>query len=104
MESLVNRSLDKKMNTLVLNPLWLYNRAGLEVTLGWNRLCTRNSVRAFTERRCHDGDAAGILSRSTEVIKNDGRRLVNCQLRYENNFHYSIDFRKDGENDPGRGT
>ena len=29
----------------------------------------------------------------SEVIKNDGRRLVNCQLRYENN-HYSIDFEK----------
>ena len=29
----------------------------------------------------------------SEVIKNDGRKLVNCQLRYENN-RYSIDFEK----------
>ena len=69
-----------------IEPEWVTLGAGIVYALG-------TSVRAFTE----EGDAMMVMQPVyypfSEVIKNDGRRLVNCQLRYENN-HYSIDFEK----------
>lgn len=69
-----------------IEPDWVTLGAGIVYALG-------TSVRAFTEK----GDAMMVMQPVyypfSEVIKNDGRRLVNCQLRYENN-HYSIDFEK----------
>ena len=69
-----------------IEPDWVTLGAGIVYALG-------TSVRAFTE----EGDAMMVMQPVyypfSEVIKNDGRRLVNCQLRYENN-HYSIDFEK----------
>lgn len=69
-----------------IEPEWVTLGAGIVYALG-------TSVRAFTEK----GDAMMVMQPVyypfSEVIKNDGRRLVNCQLRYENN-HYSIDFEK----------
>ena len=65
---------------------WVTLGAGIVYALG-------TSVRAFTE----EGDTMMVMQPVyypfSEVIKNDGRKLVNCQLRYENN-HYSIDFEK----------
>ena len=69
-----------------IEPEWVTLGAGIVYALG-------TSVRAFTEK----GDAMMVMQPVyypfSEVVKNDGRRLVNCQLRYENN-HYSIDFEK----------
>lgn len=65
---------------------WVTLGAGIVYALG-------TSVRAFTE----EGDTMMVMQPVyypfSEVIKNDGRKLVNCQLRYENN-HYFIDFEK----------
>ena len=69
-----------------IEPEWVTLGAGIVYALG-------TSVRAFTE----EGDAMMVMQPVyypfSEVIKNDGRKLVNCQLRYENN-RYSIDFEK----------
>ena len=69
-----------------IEPEWVTLGAGIVYALG-------TSVRAFTE----EGDAMMVMQPVyypfSEVIKNDGRKLVNCQLRYEND-HYSIDFEK----------
>lgn len=69
-----------------IKPEWVTLGAGIVYALG-------TSVKAFTE----EGDAMMVMQPVyypfSEVIKNDGRKLVNCQLRYENN-RYSIDFEK----------
>ena len=69
-----------------IKPEWVTLGAGIVYALG-------TSVKAFTE----EGDAMMVMQPVyypfSEVIKNDGRKLVNCQLRYEND-HYSIDFEK----------
>ena len=69
-----------------IKPEWVTLGAGIVYALG-------TSVKAFTE----EGDAMMVIQPVyypfSEVIKNDGRKLVNCQLRYENN-RYSIDFEK----------
>ena len=65
---------------------WLIKTPGVVFALAM-------AVKAYTK----EGDAVllqqPVYYPFSEVIKNDGRRLVNCQLRYENN-HYSIDFEK----------
>ena len=72
-----------------IKPEWVTLGAGIVYALG-------TSVKAFTE----EGDAMMVMQPVyypfSEVIKNDGRKLVNCQLRYENN-RYSIDFEKMGK-------
>ena len=77
-----------------IKPEWVTLGAGIVYALG-------TSVKAFTE----EGDAMMVMQPVyypfSEVIKNDGRKLVNCQLRYENN-RYSIDFEKNGTDDQRR--
>ena len=77
-----------------IEPKWVTLGAGIVYALG-------TSVKAFTE----EGDAMMVMQPVyypfSEVIKNDGRKLVNCQLRYENN-RYSIDFEKNGTDDQRR--
>ena len=69
-----------------VNPSWLVKTPGVVFAIA-------AAIRAFTRKGDHVLLQQPVYYPFSEVIKNDGRRLVNCQLRYENN-HYSIDFEK----------
>lgn len=69
-----------------VDPEWVTLGAGIVYGLA-------TGVKAFSE----EGDAIMVMQPVyypfSEVIKNNGRTLINCQLRYENT-RYTIDFEK----------
>ncbi len=76
---------------------WYSTRCGFTVEPDWVTLgaglvyAVHISIRAFTE----PGDGVMVMQPVyypfSEAVRSNGRRLVNCQLRYENG-RYSIDF------------
>ena len=70
----------------VVDPEWVTLGAGIVYGLA-------TGVKAFSK----EGDAIMVMQPVyypfSEVIKNNGRKLINCQLRYEN-AKYTIDFEK----------